>query len=110
MTNRVKTTPTSVTSVASEGPAKGHRLQPTWGQGPWGAGSLRDRFEVVLPLLRGGSVLDLGCASRYGRPDWLHGLLAKEVPDLVGLDINAATVAELGAAGYDVSEGDARDF
>jgi|GEM_PF-522806 len=110
MTNRVKTTPTSVTSVASEGPAKGHRLQPTWGEGPWGAGSLRDRFEVVMPLLRAGSVLDLGCASRYGKPDWLHGLLAEEVADLVGIDINATTVAKLQAEGYDVREADARDF
>ncbi len=98
------------TSVASEGPAKGHRLQPNWGEGPWGAGSLRDRFEVVLPYLRGGSVLDLGCASRYGRPDWLHGLLAKEVSDIVGLDINADTVAKLVADGYAAQVGDARDF
>ncbi len=98
------------TSVASEGPARGHRLQPNWGEGPWGEGSLRDRFEVVLPYLRGRSVLDLGCASRYGRPDWLHGLLADEVSDLVGLDINADTVAKLVADGYAAEVGDARDF
>jgi len=97
-------------SVASEGRATGHRLQPTWGEGPWGGGTLRDRFEVVRPYLLGGTVLDLGCASRYGRPDWLHGLLAAEIDGLVGIDINAVTVAKLQEDGYDVREADARNF
>jgi 2-polyprenyl-3-methyl-5-hydroxy-6-metoxy-1,4-benzoquinol methylase len=100
----------SPTSVASEGRATGHRLQPTWGDSPWGGGTLRDRYEVVRPLITTGSVLDLGCASRYGRPDWLHGLLAADVKDLVGIDINGDTVAKLKEDGYDVREADARDF
>jgi 2-polyprenyl-3-methyl-5-hydroxy-6-metoxy-1,4-benzoquinol methylase len=107
ITNRTGTAPRS---VASEGPATGHRLQPKWGEGPWGQGTLRDRFEVVRPLIVGGSVLDLGCASRYGRPDWLHGLIADEVTDLVGLDINGTTVTKLRAEGYDVREANACDF
>ena len=106
-TNRAKAAPTA---VASEGPGTGHRLQPNWGDGPWGEGSLRDRFEVVKPLIRGGSVLDIGCASRYGRPDWLHGLLAENVADLVGIDINAETIAKLAAEGQAVHEADAQDF
>jgi len=98
------------TGVASDGVATGHFLQPNWGDGPWGEGSLEDRFDVVRPLLGDGSVLDIGCASRYGRPDWLHGLLAKDVTDLVGIDINAATVEKLQADGYDVRLTDAREF
>lgn len=97
-------------SVPSEGPGTGHRLQPKWGDGPWGAGSLRDRFEVIRPLVSGGSVLDIGCASRYGKPDWVHGLLAHEVDDLVGIDINTETIAKLRTEGFDAREADARDF
>jgi 2-polyprenyl-3-methyl-5-hydroxy-6-metoxy-1,4-benzoquinol methylase len=98
------------TGVPSDGVATGHFLQPNWGDGPWGAGSLADRYEVVRPLLGDGSVLDIGCASRYGKPDWLHGLLSKDVPDLVGIDINGATIEKLQAEGYNVELTDAREF
>jgi 2-polyprenyl-3-methyl-5-hydroxy-6-metoxy-1,4-benzoquinol methylase len=96
--------------VASEGVATGHFLQPDWGDGPWGDGSLADRYEVVRPLLGTGSVLDIGCASRFGRPDWLHGLLAKDVTDLVGIDIDEIKIEKVQAAGYDVRLTDAREF
>jgi 2-polyprenyl-3-methyl-5-hydroxy-6-metoxy-1,4-benzoquinol methylase len=96
--------------VASEGVATGHFLQPDWGDGPWGDGSLADRYEVVRPLLGNGSVLDIGCASRFGRPDWLHGLLAKDVTDLVGIDIDEIKIEKVQAAGYDVRLTDAREF
>ncbi len=102
--------PTGTTSVASDGLATGHFLQPNWGDGPWGEGSLADRYEVVRPLLGNGSVLDIGCASRYGRPDWLHGLLAKDVDDLVGIDIDVDKIEKVQAAGYDVRLTDAREF
>ncbi len=101
---------TSSGSVASDGGATGHFLQPKWGEGPWGEGSLKDRYDVIRPLLGDGSVLDVGCASRYGKPDWLHGLLAKDFSDLVGIDINAATVEKLQAEGFDARLVDARDF
>lgn len=84
----------------------GHFLQPAWN----GTDSLRERFDAVRPFLRSPSLLDVGCASRYGRPDWLHGLLAEEIPDLVGIDINETTVAKLNAEGYDVRVADARSF
>jgi 2-polyprenyl-3-methyl-5-hydroxy-6-metoxy-1,4-benzoquinol methylase len=99
-----------VAPISSEGPAKGHFLQPNWGKGSWGNGSLSDRFEAVKPFLRGDSLLDVGCASRYGRPDWLHGLLAADASELVGIDLNAATVDKMKADGYDVELADARDF
>jgi 2-polyprenyl-3-methyl-5-hydroxy-6-metoxy-1,4-benzoquinol methylase len=96
--------------VGSEGPARGHFLQPKWGEGPWGLGSLNDRFEVVRPLLVGSSVLDVGCASRYGNLDWLHGRIAAEFSDQVGIDINEATIDELQGQGYDVQVADAQHF
>ncbi len=97
-------------SVPSDGLAKGHFLQPKWGDNPWGGGTLQDRYDVVRPLIHGESVLDLGCASRYGRSDWLHGLLAKDFSELVGIDINQTTVEKLQAEGFDVRLADARNF
>jgi 2-polyprenyl-3-methyl-5-hydroxy-6-metoxy-1,4-benzoquinol methylase len=97
-------------SVSSSPPSRGHFLQPTWGEGSWGAGSLRDRFESVRPLLGDGSLLDVGCASRYGKPDWLHGLITTEVPDVVGIDLNEPTLDKLRADGYLVELADARNF
>jgi 2-polyprenyl-3-methyl-5-hydroxy-6-metoxy-1,4-benzoquinol methylase len=58
----------------------------------------------------GPAVLDVGCASRYGKPDWGHGLLAEVVPELVGIDINETTVREMRAQGFDAHLADAQDF
>jgi 2-polyprenyl-3-methyl-5-hydroxy-6-metoxy-1,4-benzoquinol methylase len=96
--------------VRSDGAATGHILQPTWGEGSWGEGTLADRFEVVRPMLEGKSVLDVGCASRYGRPDWLHGLVEQAASEAVGIDIDAGTVEALLAEGHDVQLADAQDF
>lgn len=96
--------------IPSDGPATGHFLQPKWGDKPWGDGSLRDRFDVVEPLIHGESVLDVGCASRYGMSDWLHGLLVSEFPEVVGIDINRETVRSLQTAGFDAQVADAQEF
>ena len=96
--------------VTSEGPGTGNFLQPHWGDHPWGEGTLQDRFDVVLPLIRGGSVLDVGYASRYGRPDWLHGLLVENFPDVAGIDIDEETIVALQSKGLDVRLADAQDF
>ena len=96
--------------VPSEGPATGHFLQPKWGNQPWGDGTLRDRFEVVLPLIAGPSVLDVGCASRFGKPDWGHGLLSEALPELEGIDIDEPVIRELQAKGFTVHLGDAQHF
>jgi SAM-dependent methyltransferase len=96
--------------VPSEGPATGHPLQPKWGAHPWGAGSLRDRFDAVAPLLHGKSVLDIGCTSRFGKPDWLHGLLAERFPDHFGIDIDEPVILKLQDLGYAVQVADAQDF
>jgi 2-polyprenyl-3-methyl-5-hydroxy-6-metoxy-1,4-benzoquinol methylase len=86
--------------------ATGHILQPKWD----GTDSIRERYEAVRGYLRPGSVLDIGCASRYGRADWLHGLLAAETDDLVGIDMNTKIIGELEEAGYNVRLADAQDF
>lgn len=96
--------------VASDGPATGHFLQPKWGGHPWGGGTLRDRFDVVRPLIRGETVLDVGCASRYGKPDWLHGLMVESFREVCGIDINEETITALRAEGLDVQLADAQDF
>ena len=99
-----------MSTSSTPGPARtqavGHVLQPKWD----GTDSIRERYEAVRGLLRPGSVLDIGCASRYGRDDWLHGLLARDTDDLVGIDLNTKIVSELQNAGYDVRLADAQDF
>jgi 2-polyprenyl-3-methyl-5-hydroxy-6-metoxy-1,4-benzoquinol methylase len=100
--------PASATSAVK---AKRHFLQPAWEEGrPWGAGSLRDRFESVRPYLEGGSLLDIGCASRYGREDWIHGLLAREGCELVGIDIDEPKLDKIRAEGFDVRFADGCNF
>jgi 2-polyprenyl-3-methyl-5-hydroxy-6-metoxy-1,4-benzoquinol methylase len=96
--------------VPSDGAARGHFLQPKWGNSSWGAGTLTDRFDAILPLIRGESVLDIGCASRHGKPDWFHGLLAKKFDDLVGIDINETAIKNLQAEGFNTLVADARAF
>lgn len=88
-----------------------HFLQPAWEEGrSWGEGSLRDRFDSVAPLIAGPAVLDIGCASRYGREDWMHGLLGSRGFQLVGIDIDAEKLERIKAEGYDVRLADACDF
>jgi 2-polyprenyl-3-methyl-5-hydroxy-6-metoxy-1,4-benzoquinol methylase len=71
---------------------------------------LQDRFDVVSPLITGKSVLDVGCASRYGKPDWIHGLLREQVPELVGIDLNEGAIRELQAQDFNVRLADAQNF
>ena len=86
---------TSAGAVPSEGAATGHFLQPKWGEHAWGEGSLEDRFKVVEPLIKGPAVLDIGCASRFGKPDWVHGLMEGAFPGVVGIDIDEETIERL---------------
>jgi len=97
---------TSVDSSRGRAAARGHVLQPQWD----GTDSIRERYDAVRPWLQAQSVLDIGCASRYGRDDWLHGLLGRDTTDLVGIDMNTKIVNDLQVAGYDVRLADAQDF
>lgn len=84
----------------------GHRWQPEWD----GRDSLLERFETVRPYLAGRSVLDVGCASRFGRSDWLHGLIAGVAADAVGLDVADDAVDAIRESGFDIRLGDAQGF
>jgi 2-polyprenyl-3-methyl-5-hydroxy-6-metoxy-1,4-benzoquinol methylase len=99
-----------VKAIPSEGQATGHFLQPKWGDQPWGEGRLSDRFDVVMQFIQGEAVLDVGCASRYGMPDWLHGLMVRNFPNVIGIDINEETIGKLRQEGFDVHLADAQDF
>jgi 2-polyprenyl-3-methyl-5-hydroxy-6-metoxy-1,4-benzoquinol methylase len=81
-------------------------LQPQW-DSRW---SVRDRFDAVKNLIQGTSVLDIGSASRHLRSDWLHGLIAEQCSDVVGIDIDAKAVEAVTARGYDIRVADAREF
>ena len=83
---------------------------PNGAMPPGAPGSLQDRFDVVSPLITGKSVLDVGCASRDGKPDWIHGLLRQQVPELVGIDINEGAIRELQAQDFNVRLADAQNF
>ena len=84
----------------------GHFLQPAWD----GTDSIRERFDAVRELIKSSSVLDIGCASRNRREDWMHGLIAEQCSDLVGIDLDETAVEMLRAKGHDIRVGDARDF
>jgi 2-polyprenyl-3-methyl-5-hydroxy-6-metoxy-1,4-benzoquinol methylase len=81
-------------------------FQPQWDP-RW---SIRERFDAVKDLIKASSVLDIGSASRHLRSDWLHGLIAEQCDDVVGIDIDEASVEAVKAKGYDIRVGDARDF
>jgi 2-polyprenyl-3-methyl-5-hydroxy-6-metoxy-1,4-benzoquinol methylase len=78
--------------------AKGHRLQPSW-RNP---GAFHPRIKQLVPLVAGRDVLDVGCVSAMGRPDWIHGALAEAAGSIVGVDIDAAAVTKARGMGYDV--------
>jgi SAM-dependent methyltransferase len=83
-----------------------HFLQPSWRN----RDAHRRRFEQVRGYLEGRSVLDLGCASGHLRPDWFHRMIGEVASDVVGVDVDAAAVAAVGAQGFDVVVGDAHDL
>lgn len=87
-------------------PAARHVLQPSWSN----AGAHRARFEQLRQYFTGRSVLDLGCASGWRRPDWFHGLIAREAVELVGIDVDAAAVRELERRGFRTLVADATSF
>jgi 2-polyprenyl-3-methyl-5-hydroxy-6-metoxy-1,4-benzoquinol methylase len=86
--------------------ARGHFLQPEW----TGEHSIRQRFDAVKELLEVESILDIGCASRHRRDDWIHGLIAGQCADLVGIDLDEDAIASITQRGHDVRVGDARNF
>jgi 2-polyprenyl-3-methyl-5-hydroxy-6-metoxy-1,4-benzoquinol methylase len=70
-------------------------------------GAFESRLEQIAPFIAGKSVLDVGCTSAFGRPDWIHAGIATRARRVVGVDIDPAAVAKVCEAGYDVRLADA---
>ena len=81
----------------------GHFLQPSWSN----PAAFEKRIAQLVPYVEGKSLLDVGCTSAFGRPDWIHGALARAANRCVGVDIDPESVARIADAGYDVRLGDA---
>lgn len=75
---------------------------------------LLQRAEQILPWVQGPRVLDIGCAAhamKFDSPHWLHGLLCKQFPETVGLDIRPDLIEQLRSIGYaNVYLGNAENF
>lgn len=69
-------------------------------------GSFLPRGEAVRPYVEGKTVLDLGCASAFGRTDWMHAQLADMASELIGVDLDRTAVERITAAGYHLVHGD----
>ncbi len=74
------------------------------------AGSFLERGDKIRPFVEGRTVLDLGCASAFGRPDWMHAQLTNMASRVVGVDLDADVVPRICAEGYDVRQGDAENL
>lgn len=81
-------------------------LQPT----RYHAGSFVQRGEAIRPYVEGKRVLDLGCASAFGRPDWMHAQLSAMASEILGVDLDQAAVDTVRDAGFDVVQGDVEDL
>ena len=78
---------------------------------------LRDRMEIIEPLIRTGDVLDLGCVDarpqRHGsaerierKPNSLHKRITQINPAALGVDFDAEGVKVLQSMGLNVVQGD----
>jgi SAM-dependent methyltransferase len=67
--------------------------------------SIADRTDKILELCQDKEVLDVGCVGQdfgYESKDWLHGKIEKVGRDIVGVDIEEASIRELRNRGYKV--------
>jgi 2-polyprenyl-3-methyl-5-hydroxy-6-metoxy-1,4-benzoquinol methylase len=73
-----------------------------------------EKDQFILDFCRGKRVLDVGCVNHNleatHKDDWRHAQIAKVAKKLVGLDYEAAVVADLQKRGWDVVAADAQDF
>lgn len=81
----------------------GHPLQPSW----YNANAFEPRISELIPLVRDRHVLDVGCTSGLGRPDWIHAAIARASSSTVGVDIDAEGIQQARDLGYDVRSADA---
>lgn len=93
-------------TVSQSPKATGHRLQPGWSN----TDGFLPRIRQLTPYVIGKSVLDVGCTSALGRPDWIHAALARKADSIIGLDIDELAVRTACELGYDVRLADAESF
>lgn len=97
----ISASPHRVVRQSPGGP--GHFLQPSWTN----AGAFNRRIQELVPLVAGKTVLDVGCTSALGRPDWIHAGIAGVAERTVGVDIDEAAVEQARSLGFDVRVADA---
>ena len=77
-------------------------------------GLARDRIELIQALVKGKSVLDVGCVEHSteseSRSVWLHRAICNVAKEVVGLDYEEEAVQKLRDKGYHVVSGDATNF
>lgn len=73
---------------------------------------IRDRMEVIGPLVRGKSVLDCGPGGEQVTPEevwwkdlFLHGHIKEAASDCIGVDIDETAVKQLREMGYNLEVG-----
>ena len=71
------------------------------------AKQITSRLDVILPLVKDKTVLDIGCvdhdvSQKTIEPNWLHQMICNEAQEVVGFDIEEASVKELQKQGYSV--------
>ncbi|HMR94750.1 MAG TPA: class I SAM-dependent methyltransferase [Microthrixaceae bacterium] len=74
------------------------------------AGSFVERGERIRRYVERRRVLDLGCASAFGRPDWMHAQLVDMATDVLGVDLDPDAVETIRSAGFNVVQGDVEDL
>jgi 2-polyprenyl-3-methyl-5-hydroxy-6-metoxy-1,4-benzoquinol methylase len=80
-------------------------LQPSWVKS-----TKSTRFRQLRKFFEGKDILDLGCAVGYQKDDWMHKHIRSVAASVYGLDLDAASIAEIRSMGYEVAQGNAQDF
>lgn len=67
---------------------------------------LKDKIDWIVPKVKGKKVLDLGCVrhnlAETQKEEWLHGLIAEEAREVLGVDYLQKEVDVLRSLGYNV--------
>ena len=65
---------------------------------------MRVRIKRILSWVRGQRILDVGCTSHImdvDSPDWLHGHLVSNFPDVHGIDVSDDKIDEMRKNGFE---------
>jgi 2-polyprenyl-3-methyl-5-hydroxy-6-metoxy-1,4-benzoquinol methylase len=103
--------PRAAASATWRSPTSGTIPDPSYGAPA--LETVRPRTAETVKRVGGGRVLNIGCVGQgatVDSPDWLHGLLAERVDELIGVDIQRVGVENLQQAGWDVRHDDATEL